>query len=114
GEPYTTGQGSVPVVPSFPVYAEDPAVSSLVARYVAAAAPQANRVVGKLSGPVDRVKTFDRENSAGDFLADAMLFGGRKAGAQIALTNQGGVRADLIPSANGDITFGQIFAVQPF
>jgi len=114
GEPYTTGQGSVPLVPSFPVYAEDPAVNSLVARYVAAAAPQANRVVGKLSGPVDRVKTFDRENSAGDFLADAMLFGGRKAGAQIALTNQGGVRADLIPSANGDITFGQIFAVQPF
>ena len=114
GEPYTTGQGIVPLVSSFPVYGTDPAVDALVARYVAAAAPQANRVVGKLSGPVDRAKTFDRESSAGDFLADAMLFGGRKAGAQIALTNQGGVRADIIPAANGDITFGQIFSVQPF
>ena len=43
-----------------------------------------------------------------------MLDGGRKAGAQIAFTNQGGVRADLIPAADGSVTFGQIFAVQPF
>ena len=79
-----------------------------------AAAPQANRVVGKLSGPVSRSLNYDRENSAGDFLSDAMLYGGRTAGAQIAFTNQGGIRADLIPAANGDVTFGQIFSVQPF
>ena len=114
GEPYTTGLGTVPVVPSFPVYAADPSVAALVGRYVAAAAPHANRVVGKLSGPVTRTMTPDRENSAGEFLADAMLFGGRKAGAQIAFTNQGGVRADLIPAANGDVTYGQIFSMQPF
>jgi 5'-nucleotidase len=114
GEPYSTGQGTVPLVPAFPVFAADPAVSALVSRYVDAAAPQANRIVGKLSGPVNRTMSPDRENTAGDFLSDAMLFGGRKAGAQIAFTNQGGIRADLIPAANGDVTYGQIFSVQPF
>ncbi|HEY7005639.1 MAG TPA: bifunctional metallophosphatase/5'-nucleotidase [Sphingomicrobium sp.] len=114
GEPYSTALGSVPIVPSFPVYAADPAVAALVGRYIAAAAPQADRIVGTLSGPVNRTMSPDRENSAGDFLSDAMLFGGRKAGAQIAFTNQGGVRADLIPAADGKVTYGQIFSVQPF
>ncbi|MEA3081115.1 MAG: 5-nucleotidase, partial [Sphingomonadales bacterium] len=114
GEAFSTGLGTVPIVPSFPVFPADPPVAELVSRYVAAAAPQANRVVGKLSGPVNRTMNPDRENSAGDFLSDAMLFGGRKAGAQIAFTNQGGIRADLIPAANGDVTYGQIFSVQPF
>jgi len=114
GEPYATGQGAVPLVQSFPVFAADPAVSALVSRYVDAAAPQANRIVGTLSGPVNRTMSPDRENTAGDFLSDAMLFGGRKAGAQIAFTNQGGIRADLIPAASGDVTYGQIFSVQPF
>lgn len=114
GEPFSTGLGTVPVVPSFPVYPADAAVGALVSRYAAAAAPRANRVVGKLSGPVTRAMNADRENTAGDFLSDAMLFGGRKAGAEIAFTNQGGIRADLIPAANGDVTYGQIFSVQPF
>jgi 5'-nucleotidase len=28
--------------------------------------------------------------------------------------NPGGVRADLVPAANGDVTYGQLFSVQPF
>ncbi|MFL6829468.1 MAG: bifunctional metallophosphatase/5'-nucleotidase [Sphingomicrobium sp.] len=114
GEPFTTGQGTVPLVPAFTVYPPDPAVAALVGRYVAAAAPQANRVVGKLSGAVTRTISPDRESTAGDFVSDAMLFGARKAGAEIAFNNQGGVRADLIPAADGSVTYGQIFSVQPF
>jgi len=114
GEPYTTGQGTVPLAPSLPVFPADTAVAELVGRYVTAAAPQQNRIIGRLSGPVNRTMNADRENSAGDFLSDAMLYGGRKEGAQIAFTNQGGIRADLIPAANGEVTFGQIFSVQPF
>ena len=114
GEPYTTALGTVPIVPEYPVFPRDPTVGAIVDRYVAAAAPQANRVVGKLSGPVTRAMNADRENSAGEFLSDAALFGGRKGGAQIAFTNQGGIRADLIPAADGSVTYGQIFAVQPF
>jgi 5'-nucleotidase len=114
GEPYSTALGTVPIVSSYPVYAPDPAVGAIVSRYVAAAAPHANRVVGRLSGPVTKAMTPDRENSAGEFLSDAALFGGRGAGAQIAFTNQGGIRADLVPAADGSVTYGQIFSVQPF
>jgi 5'-nucleotidase len=70
--------------------------------------------VGRLSGPVTRAPNADREDTAGDFLADAMLFGGRKAGADIGFTNQGGIRADLIPASDGTITYEQIYSVQPF
>jgi 5'-nucleotidase len=37
-----------------------------------------------------------------------------RGGAQIAFMNPGGVRADLEPAADGSVTFGQIYAVQPF
>ncbi len=114
GEPYSTSLGTVPVVSSFPVFPADPTVGALVSRYVAAAAPIANRVVGRLSGPVTKAISPDRESSAGEFISDAELFGGRSAGAQIAFTNQGGIRADLIPSTDGSVTYGQIFSVQPF
>ena len=70
GEPYATSLGTVPIVPAYPAFVRDPAVGAIVDRYAAAAAPQANRVVGKLSGPVTRAMTADRENSAGDFLSD--------------------------------------------
>ena len=36
------------------------------------------------------------------------------SGAQIAFSNSGGVRADLVPAADGSITYGQLFAMQPF
>jgi 5'-nucleotidase len=114
GEPYTTGLGTVPLVTSYPVYPADPQTAALVARYAAAAAPLANRIVGRLSGPVTRSPNADREDTAGDFLADAMLFGGRKAGAEIGFTNQGGIRADLIPASDGSVTYEQIYSVQPF
>ena len=59
--------------------------------------------------------TYDRENSAGEFLSDAAAVRRpRSAGAQIAFTNQGGIRADLIPAADASVTYGQIFSVQPF
>jgi 5'-nucleotidase len=28
--------------------------------------------------------------------------------------NPGGIRADILPAANGDVTYGQLFATQPF
>jgi 5'-nucleotidase len=114
GEPFSTSLGTVPIVASFPVFPSDPAVGTLVGRYAAAAAPIARRVVGHLSGPVTRAITPDRESSGGEFISDAELFAARKAGAQIAFTNQGGIRADLIPAADGSVTYEQIFSVQPF
>jgi 5'-nucleotidase len=114
GEPYSTALGPVPIVPAYPVYGPDPSVQTLVGRYEAAAAPMAGRVVGMLAGPVTKALTVDREQTAGDFIADAQLFATRSAGAEVAFINQGGVRADLIPAADGSVTYGQIFSMQPF
>lgn len=114
GEAFSSGTTTVPLVPAFPVYAADPATKALVDRYVAAAQPEAARVVGKLAGPVTKQETADREHSAGNFIADSQLAASRTQGAQIAFINTGGVRTDLVPAADGSVTYGQIFAMQPF
>jgi hypothetical protein len=53
-------------------------------------------------------------------IADAQLEGTQSNGAQIAITNPGGIRADLTYAsspngeADGVVTYGEAFAVQPF
>jgi 5'-nucleotidase len=47
-------------------------------------------------------------------IADAQLAATRESGAQIAFMNSGGLRADLVPAADGSVSFGAIYAVQPF
>ena len=94
----------------------DPAVAALVARYVKAAAPAAARVVGRLPGPAMR-DVDDRESPVARLVADAQLAATRadgRGGAQISFINASGVRTNLIPAADGAVTFGQVFALQPF
>ncbi|OJH42313.1 bifunctional metallophosphatase/5'-nucleotidase [Cystobacter ferrugineus] len=100
--------------------AANPTVDTMVKDYVTRAAPLANRVIGQT--PVD-LKMPPRttiptgqsgESLLGNAIADAFLEATRdpdKGGAVIAVTNPGGVRAD-IPA--GNITYGQAFTVQPF
>lgn len=100
-----------------PVLADgDPEVHALVDRYVAAARPAAERVIGRLSGPALK-DPEDGDSSAGELIADAQLAATRapgRGGAEIAFINSRGVRTDLIPRGDGSVTFGQIFAMQPF
>ncbi len=114
GEGYTAGSTTVATVPSFPVYAADAATKALVDRYVAASASEVARVVGRLSGPATRELTEDREQTGGNLIADAQLAATRDEGAQIAFINSGGVRSDVVPARDGSVTYGQIFAMQPF
>jgi 5'-nucleotidase len=114
GEAYSGAAGAVALQPAFTTYPKDQPTAALVDRYVAAAASQASRVIGKLSGPITREQTPDREHTGGNFIADAQLAATRHLGAQIAFSNSGGVRADLVPAPDGSITFGQLFAMQPF
>ena len=96
--------------------AVDPAVAALTARYVAAAAPIAERPVGRLAGPAPRSELED-ESPAAALVADAQLAATRAADrgqAQVAFTNATGVRTNLIPKADGTVTYGQIFQMQPF
>ena len=106
--------GNVAVSDRFPRYTPDPAVAALVRRYADRAGPVANRVVGRVTGPALRALSPDREMVLGDLIADAHLAATRPSGAQLAFTNGFGVRADLQPAADGSVTFGQLFAIQPF
>lgn len=117
GEGYTSASGPVATSALFPRYERDPAVAALVDRYVAAAAPLANRKVGTMSGPAVREKNEAGEQVLGDIIADAHLAATRSpqaGGAQIAFTNGFGVRTDIVPGDGGAVTFGHIFAAQPF
>lgn len=108
---YTGPRGAVPVVAALPVYPPEPAVQSIVARYVAAADPIAKRVVGRLTAPVSRDRDVNGESALGSLVADAQA---KAAGAEIAFMNSYGLRASLTPAADGSVTYGQLYAVQPF
>jgi 5'-nucleotidase len=94
----------------------DPKVAALVGRYVAASRPAAERVVGHLTGPV--VKTGENgESPVADLIADAQLAATRapdRGNADLSFINTGGTRTDLVPRAEGSVTYGQIFALEPF
>ncbi|MEA3016418.1 MAG: 5-nucleotidase [Sphingomonadales bacterium] len=116
-EGYRSSTGEVAVSDRFPVYGRDPEVAALIDRYAAAAAPLAARVVGRMTGPASREKTAAGETVAGDLIADAQLAATSAAsagGAQIAFMNGSGVRAEVVPAADGSVTYGQIYAAQPF
>jgi len=89
----------------------DPRAKAVVDQAVAAAAPLAGRRVGRLAVGLTRAASKAGESTLGDAIADAHLAATRKAGAVIAFTNSGGLRADL-PA--GDVSYAQIFAAQPF
>ncbi len=117
GEGFTGSAGPVPVSPLYPRFERDPAVAALVERYAAAAAPLANRVVGRLSAPALRETAASGESVLGNLIADAHLAATSEpanGGARIAFTNQTSVRADIVPAADGAVTFGQLFTAQPF
>jgi 5'-nucleotidase len=117
GEAYSDRRGAVPLSTLFPVFPRDPAVQALVARYAAAAAPIIARPIGHLPGPALKEDNEAGESVAGDLIADAFLAATNTpdtGGAQLAFTNQTSVRTDIVPAADGSVTFGQLFAVQPF
>jgi 5'-nucleotidase len=83
-------------------------LASLVQTFKDRIAPVSSRVVGTAAGVATRDTTAAGESSLGDLIADAQA---HETGAQVALMNPGGIRADL---KAGQLTFGDLFAVQPF
>ncbi|MBM0169555.1 bifunctional metallophosphatase/5'-nucleotidase [Altererythrobacter sp. C41] len=100
--------------PSFDVFQPDPELVAYVARYAQAAQAAEMRPVGRISGPAPDPGPATEETALGNLIADAQLFATRDAGAQIALMNNSGVRAPIVPDADGTVTFGDIYAAQPF
>ena len=91
-------------------------IAALVKRYTDAAAPAAARVVGKLRGDAPKSEG-DGESPAANLIADAQLAATRAkehGGADISFINATGVRVGIAPAPNRSVTYGQIFAMQPF
>jgi 2',3'-cyclic-nucleotide 2'-phosphodiesterase (5'-nucleotidase family) len=77
-----------------------------------------NKVIGSQSADIKRDQARLKESAMGNFVADAMRR--RYPGVEAAITNSGGLRADLNvspPTAGeqpGEITWGEAFGVLPF
>ncbi|MCL2533793.1 MAG: bifunctional metallophosphatase/5'-nucleotidase [Nocardiaceae bacterium] len=92
----------------------DPMVSDLVRRASMQSDEVAQRAVGTVTADITREPSRGGESPLGDLIADAQLAAARGRGAQIALTNPGGIRADLLYDADGTVTYGNAYQVQPF
>ena len=70
-----------------------------------------------MTATLSRVPNPAGESPLGDIIADAQLAATSaetKGGAVIAFTNPGGVRADVTRREDGAVTYGDLFASQPF
>ena len=99
-----------------------PALTALIDRYEALAAPLADVVVGNVAADVTREENEAGESALGGVIADAHLAATRReavGGAVVAFMNSGGIRDDIRfatsgNEADGEVTYGEAFAVHPF
>jgi 2',3'-cyclic-nucleotide 2'-phosphodiesterase (5'-nucleotidase family) len=101
--------------------AQRPDVKAIVDSAAAETAPLRNRVIGTATVDLRRDDPGRlRESAMGNYVTDAMRAKYADDGVQVALTNSGGLRADILQSrisggeAPGEITWGEAFAVLPF
>ncbi|MBR0774689.1 bifunctional metallophosphatase/5'-nucleotidase [Bradyrhizobium diazoefficiens] len=97
--------------------ARDPGQTALIEAYDRLAAPIAGRPAGAVTETLPRTPNEAGESVLGDIIADAQLAAtkdARDGGAVIALTNPGGIRTDITYRDGGTVSFGDVFASQPF
>ena len=96
---------------------QDAALVALVEKYAQLAEPLESNEVAKFTSEVSLLANNAGESSLGNLIADAHLFATAapdKGGAVIAFNNPGSLRAPIIPNANGGVSYGALFKVQPF
>ncbi len=99
-----------------------PDMTELIDRWKTLAAPVANRPMGYISADIPGRGSEAPEKPLGDLITDAQLEAtapADKGGAQLAIMNPGGIRADLAYKAAGEegdgvVTYGESYTVQPF
>ena len=102
---------------NLPIYPEGRtplgSVDKLVKFYEEKSRPLRERPVGKITENITRADDPEKsgENALGDLIADAQR---ADTGADGALMNPGGVRADLTYAPDGVVTYEEAFTVQPF
>lgn len=98
----------VDTVADAPGITPDPAIRSMVEGYARQVAPRVQQVVATAAAPLRRQPNEAGESALGDLIADSQRW---KMGVQMAFMNPGGIRADLDA---GEITWGELYTVQPF
>ena len=95
---------------------KDAAITGLLDHYRPFFVTQGQRKIGELTAPLLEATNAAGESALGDVIADAMLEQTAALGAQVALWNTDGIRADLVGTPGNPITvsFGQAFDVLPF
>lgn len=88
---------------------EDARVAAMVAEFAAPLAETRRRPVGVLPAAMPNVDCRRGECALGDLVTEAML--ARVPGAEVAITNGGGLRAGL---SGGQVTYGDVLTVLPF
>lgn len=90
--------------------AEDPDMLAMLKPYQEAGAESLNTVIGTCTGNFvgERSVVRSSETNLGNLIAEAQRV---KAGADVAIMNSGGIRADM---ACGNITYKHVLTVQPF
>ena len=99
------GYALLPVTASTP---ENEAVAAVIGEYKTGLSAKLDVVVGTVDTVLNRKAVTEKETNFGDFVADLMR---EATGADVALVNGGGVRADLGP---GEITLGDVLTALPF
>jgi 5'-nucleotidase len=97
--------------------AADRAQTELIASYEGRVKSLAGRVVGSITATLSRAPGASGESALGDIVADAQLAATRAeqdGGARLAITNPGGVRTDIVRRDDGNVTYADVFASQPF
>ncbi len=114
--PYTSSRGPLANTPLFPQFEPRADIAQYVAKYVDASKAYTQRPIGKIdrAAPKNEGAEGGAGGPLGNLLADAQLGATRSAGAQIAFMNPFGIRAPLVPAADGTLTFGDIYLNQPF
>lgn len=110
------------VLPVDPAGKDVPKVDEQVATTVADAeervATVTNKKIGtaKENGPISREVNEANESPLGNLITDGQVAMAKAQGieADFAMTNNGGIRADLAVGPNREITWGAAQAVQPF
>jgi 5'-nucleotidase len=97
-------------------------VDAIVSRHRALVETVSNSVVGRITGDFTKEQNEAGESLLGGLIADAQLAATREpgeGGAEFSFMNSGGIRNNLLFSANGrerdgEVTFAEVFSVHPF
>lgn len=114
--PYTSTRGPLGNTALFPQFQPRADIAAYVAKYVEASKEYTQRPIGKIdrAAPKNEGAEGGAGGPLGNLIADAQLGATRDKGAQIAFMNPFGIRAPLVPAADGTLTFGDIYLCQPF